>query len=197
MYEQQLNRPRSSDMAKPTVAVIVGSTRKESINLRLAEAIMRLGADALQFKLISIADLPLYNLDLESDWPESAKRFSGEVRAANAVLIVSPEHNRSLPAVLKNCIDWGSRPGAESVWRDRPVAIIGAARGAIGTALVQQHLRVILGTLGAHLLGGEAYIGGFAPELIDEERGVTVETTKAFLQAFVDRFASFTKRFAA
>lgn len=183
-------------MAKPRIAVIVGSNRAESINRRLAEAIARLGSDKLQFEFVQIDDLPLYNLDLEKDWPATAKRFSSRIAEADGVLIVTPEHNRSLPAVLKNAIDWGSRGSSPGVWHDKPLAITGAARGAIGTAMVQQHLRQILGTLGAAVMGGEAYIGGFSADLVDNEGAISNEATRAFLQAYVDRFAIFASRFA-
>ncbi|HLZ68259.1 MAG TPA: NADPH-dependent FMN reductase [Aliidongia sp.] len=183
-------------MRIPKVSMIVGSSRAESINRKLANAIVRLGADKSDFEIVKIHELPLYDLELEKDWPVSSNRFSSQVAEADGVLIVTPEHNRSLPAVLKNAIDWGSRPMSANVWRDKPVAITGAARGAIGTALVQQHVRQILsGFLGAAVMGGEAYIGGFTPELIDDDGNITVEPTRQFLQAFVDRFAVFASRF--
>src|SRR5579859_5027301 len=121
-------------MTNPCVAVIVGSNQKASINRKLAEALTRLGAEKLQFSFVQIDDLPLYSFDMESDWPAAAERFNEEVARADAVLIVTPEHNRSLPAVLKNAIDWGSRSKNGIIWRDKPVAMVGAARGAIGTA---------------------------------------------------------------
>lgn len=184
-------------MEKPRIAVVVGSNRKESINRALAEAIVRLGRDKLKFDFIQIDDLPLYNLDLEQDWPMAAKRFSSQIAAADGILIVSPEHNRSVPTVLKNAIDWSSRGASPSVWFDKPVAVTGAARGAIGTAMVQQHLRQILGSiLGANVMGGETYIGGFGPDLIDQDGNITVEATRTFLQAYVDRFATFSARFS-
>ncbi len=184
-------------MAKPLIAVVVGSNRTGSINRKLAEAIMKLGSNKLQFEFALIDDLPLYNFDLEKDWPATAKRFSSQISQADGALIVTPEHNRSLPVVLKNAIDWGSRASSPSVWHDKPLAITGAARGAIGTAMVQQHLRQILGNLGATVMGGEAYIGGFSPDLIDHDGVISVEATRAFLQAYIDRFAAFVARFSS
>src|SRR6516165_4170134 len=106
-------------MAKVKVAVIVGSNRRDSINRKLAQALAGLGEGRLAFHFVSIADLPLYNQDLEGELPQSVVRFKSEIAAAEAVLFITPEHNRSIPAVLKNAIDWGARPmgrtrGAES-----------------------------------------------------------------------------------
>lgn len=184
-------------MVRPRIAVIVGSNRTGSLNRKLAEALTRLGNDKLQFAFAQIDDLPLYNFDLEGDWPVTAKRFSDEVLQADGVLIVTPEHNRSLPVVLKNAIDWGSRASSPSVWHDKPLAITGAARGAMGTAMVQQHLRQILGNLGAAVMGGEAYVGGFSPDLIAHDGSIAVEATRTFLKAYLDRFATFVARFQA
>jgi chromate reductase len=97
-------------MAKVKIAVIVGSNRRGSINGKLAQALARLGADRLAFNFVSIGDLPLYNQDLEGELPKSVVRFKSEVAAADALLFVTPEHNRSIPALLKNAIDWGARP---------------------------------------------------------------------------------------
>src|SRR3984885_14186266 len=125
---------------------------------------------------------------LEGARPPAVVRFTNEVAAADAALFVAPEHNRSIPAVLKNAIDWGAKPNDRNVWRGKPVAITGTSPGAIGTAVGQQHLRQILGILGSLVMGGEAYIS-FNPGLIDEAGEVTVERTRAFLSSFIDQFA--------
>lgn len=171
------------------LAVVVGSNRKESINRRLAEAMARLLPPNFEVSYPRIDDLPMYNMDLEGDRPESVNRFTAEIAAADAVAVVMPEHNRSLPAVLKNAIDWGSKPMEKNVWRDKPTAITGTTPGAIGTAVGQQHLRQILGILGALVLGGEAYIQ-FKPDLLDENGDIANDGTRAFLQGHVDRFVS-------
>ena len=143
---------------RPRTGIIVGSNRRESINRRLALALAKLIEDRLDLTWIRIDDLPLYNQDLEGHRPDAVTRFTGEVASTTAVLFVSPEHNRSLTAVLKNAIDWGSKPTDQNVWRGKPAAIIGTSIGAIGTAVGQQHLRQILGILGMTVMGGEAYI---------------------------------------
>ena len=183
-------------MSQLRIAVIVGSNRKESINRKLALAMAKLAPDSLTFEELRIDDLPMYNMDLEGSRPAEVNRFTAAVASCDGVLMLTPEHNRSLPAVLKNAIDWGSKPMDKNVWRDKPIAISGTSPGAIGTAVAQQHLRQLLGVLGASVLGGEAYIT-FAPDLVDEHGNITVDATKAFLKAYVDRFASFAHKLAA
>ena len=142
-------------MAKFKIAAIVGSTRRESINRQLAEALARLGADKLAVTIVPIGDLPLYNQDLEAPLPETVKRFKSEIAAADGVLFVTPEHSRSIPAVLKNAIDWGSRPWDQNSWAGKTAAITGTSPGAIATAVAQQHLRQVMGDLGVLVMGGE------------------------------------------
>ena len=175
------------------VAVLVGSLRKESLNKRLAAAIGHIAPPELSLRRVEIGDLPFYNGDLESDRPEAVRRFTAECARADAFLFVMPEYNRSVPAVLKNAIDWGSKPMDENVWRDKPALITGTSPGAIGTAVGQQHLRQILGILGASVMGGEAYLS-FKPGLLDEDNRIQNDSTRAFLQAYLDQFASFVRR---
>jgi chromate reductase len=182
-------------MSKFKVAVFVGSARKESINQALAQALARLGEAKLAFTFVKIDDLPLYNQDLEANLPASVSRMKTEIEAADAVLFVTPEHCRSIPALLKNAIDWGSRPWGKSSWPNKPAAIIGASIGAIGTAIAQQHLRTSLSHLGLHVQTGEAYIT-FKPGLVDAQHNVTDESVRGFLQAFIDQFAALVARFA-
>lgn len=176
-------------MSTYRLAVVVGSNRRESINRKLAEAMARLLPAHIEVSYPQIDDLPMYNMDLEGERPASVQRFTAEIAAADAVAVVMPEHNRSLPAVLKNAIDWGSKPMDKNVWRDKPTAITGTTPGAIGTAVGQQHLRQILGILGATVLGGEAYIQ-FKSDLVNAEGELGNPETRAFLQAYVDRFVA-------
>jgi chromate reductase len=112
-------------MAKLKLGVVVGSNRRESINRKLAQALARLGAQDFEAKFIAIDDLPMYNQDLEQPLPEPVARFKAEVEAADALLFVTPEHSRSIPAVLKNAIDWGARPWGKSSWPGKPAAVTG------------------------------------------------------------------------
>src|SRR6266849_600599 len=187
-----LNQGRLA-MAKFKVAVIVGSNRRESVNRRLAQALAKLGADKIAFSFIQIDDLPLYNQDLEAELPKNVARFKSEVAAADGLLFVTPEHNRSIPTVLENAIDWGARPYGQNSWNHKPAAITGTSPGAIGTAIAQQHLRQVLGNLGVLVMGGEAYVS-FKPGLIDADGTITDENTRGFLKAFIDQLASLAAR---
>src|SRR5690606_37143788 len=175
------------------LAIIVGSNRRDSSNRKLAEAMARLLPDTFEVSYPRIDDLPMYNLDLEAERPAEVDRFTAEIAAADAVAVVMPEHNRSLPAVLKNAIDWGSKTMPSNVWRGKPVSITGTTPGAIGTAVGQQHLRQILGILGAVVQGGEAYIQ-FKPDLIAADGDFTSADTRGFLQAYVDGFVDLVTR---
>jgi chromate reductase len=182
-------------MTKLKLGVIVGSNRRESINRKLAEALVLLGSSGFEARFIRIDDLPMYNQDHEQPVPALVARFKGEVEGADALLFVTPEHSRSIPAVLKNAIDWGARPWGKTSWPGKPAAITGTSAGAISTAVVQQHLRAVLADLGLHVAGGEAYIA-YKPELIDAEHKVSDESVRKFLGAFMESFAAFAVRFA-
>jgi chromate reductase, NAD(P)H dehydrogenase (quinone) len=180
-------------MPKPQIAVIVGSNRRDSINRKLAQALIKLGAEKFDAKITRVDDLPLYNQDNEGNLPPEVARFKDEIKKADGVLIVTPEHNRSVPTVLKNAIDWGARPFGTSVWPNKPGFITGTSPGAIGTALVQANLRTVMLGLGMTLLGGESYIQ-FKPDLVDDQGNVSDDNTKKFLQSFVDRFATLVEK---
>ena len=176
-------------MPKPQIAVIVGSNRRESINRKLAQALAKLGADKFDAKFVRIDDLPMYNQDNEGNLPAEVVRFKDEIGRADGVLFVTPEHDRSIPAVLKNAVDWGVRPFGTNRWNGKPAFITGTTPGAVGTALAQAHLRTVMLGLGMTLLGGEAYVT-FKPNLFDDQGNIGDETTQKFLQGFVDRFAT-------
>jgi chromate reductase len=182
-------------MAAFKIAIIVGSNRRESINRKLAQAIVRLGGDRADFRFVRIDDLPLYNQDDEANLPASVVRFKSDLAGADGVLFVTPEHSRSIPAVLKNAIDWGARPWGQNTWTGKVAAVTGASPGAISTAIAQQHLRQILGAQGVVLSGGEAYLQ-FKPDLIDGNGVVTDESTRGFLKGFVDQFTALVARFS-
>ncbi|MDP2298689.1 MAG: NADPH-dependent FMN reductase [Pseudolabrys sp.] len=183
-------------MAKHKLGIIVGSNRRDSTNRKLAQALAKLGDGAFAPTFIRIDDMPMYNQDNETPVPAAVARFKAEVEASDAVLFVTPEYNRSIPAVLKNAIDWGTRPWGKSSWPGKPAAIIGTSPGGVGTAVAQQHLRAVLGGLpDMPLMSGEAYIQD-KPELIDKDSNVIDESTRGFLQAFIDKFAGFAAKLA-
>ena len=183
-------------MPDVNVAVVVGSNRRESINRKLARALVKLSDGKLELRIVQIDDLPMYNQDLESPLPPSVARFKTGIEAADALLFVTPEHNRSIPAVLKNALDWGTRPYGRNSWAGKLATIIGTSPGAIGTALAQQHLRQVLGDLGALVIGGEAYVT-YKPDLIDQADIVMDEGARRFLQSFIAQFAGFAVRLAS
>jgi len=183
-------------MTNPVLAVIVGSNRRESINKKLAQGLAKLAEDRFEVKFVQIDDLPIFNQDHEANPPPPVVRFKDEIRRADALLFVTPEYNRSVPTLLKNAIDWGSRPYGKSVWNGGKTAFVtGTTPGAIGTALAQEHLRTTLNYLGVHTLPAESYIT-FKPGLVDDSGNIANEDTRKFLQGFIEKLAELTRRLA-
>ena len=176
-------------MSLPKVAVINGSLRRDSINKKLALAIAKLAAGKLDLTLIDIADLPLYNQDLEASFPAAATRVKNAIEAADAVLFVTPEHSRSIPAALKNVIDWVARPYGKSNWANKPGAVVGTSVGPIGTAVAQEHLRAVALSQGIALLGRPEVYFQYKDGVFDADHNVTDPAAKQILVGFVDAFA--------
>ena len=180
-------------MSSYPIAVIVGSLRRDSFNRQLANAIVKLAPPEFSFTQVNIGDLPLYNQDSDANPPPSVIRFKGEIAAAKGLLFVTPEYNRSLPGVLKNAIDQGSRPYGQSVWAGKPAGVLGVSVGAIGTALAQQHLRNILAYLDVPTLGQpEAFIQ--AKDGLFDDSGEIGAGSRKFLQDWIDRYVAWIKR---
>ncbi|MBN6148796.1 NAD(P)H-dependent oxidoreductase [Xanthomonas sp. AmX2] len=175
-------------MSQYRIAVFVGSLRQESFNKRLAHALEKLVGDRARFDYVEIGDLPLYNQDQDQDYPEQGRRLKTQVSGADAVLFVTPEYNRSVPGVLKNAIDLGSRPYGDSAFAGKPAAVCGASIGTIGTALAQQHLRNILAYLDMPVLGQPEVFLQFKQGMIDADGTIASDDTRKFLQGFVDKF---------
>ena len=181
-------------MEKRKVAVFVGSLREGSFNRQLAHALERLGEHRLEFDPVDLGRLPFYNQDFDGDYPAEGVALKAQVRAADAVLFVTPEYNRSVPGVLKNAIDLASRPYGDSAFAGLPAAVTGASVGAIGTAMAQQHLRNILSYLDMAVMPQpEAYIH-FRDGLVDEDGRITKQDIREFLEDFVDRFVAWIDR---
>lgn len=177
------------------IGVVIGSLRKESINRKLAGALQKLAPDGLEFEELDIAALPHYNQDLEQDPPAVVREFREALARLDGFMFVSPEYNRSEPGVVKNALDWGSRPPGQSGWSGKPALLAGASGGAIGTAAVQVHLRAILSSMNIYALGHpEVYIQ-YKDGLIDEDFSVTVESTGKFLKQVMERFGGWVNRF--
>jgi chromate reductase, NAD(P)H dehydrogenase (quinone) len=170
------------------VAVLVGSLRKDSINRKVANAIMELAPANLKHHIIDIGHLPMYNQDVEENPPAAWTQFRERIKTADAVLFVTPEHNRSVPAALKNALDVGSRPYGQSAWNGKPGAVVSASPGAIGGFGANHHLRQALVFLNvAAMAQPEAYLGG-ADKLFDAQGKLANEGTRKFLQGFVQAF---------
>ena len=179
-------------MSQYQIAVVVGSLRRDSYNRRLATAVSRLAPSDFLFEEVEIGDLPLYNQDDDAAPADSVRRLKAEVAAAQGLLFVTPEYNRSLPGVLKNAIDHASRPYGQNAWAGKPAGVLGASVGAIGTAMAQQHLRNILAYLDVPTLGQpEAFI--HAKEGLFDEAGNIGEGSRKFLQSWVDRYVAWVK----
>lgn len=173
------------------IAVIVGSLRKESLNRKMAHTLMELAPASLKLEIIEIGDLPLYNQDLDDEGriPAAWIHFRTQMKSCVGVLFITPEYNRSVPGVLKNAIDVGSRPYGQSIWSKKPGAVISVSPGAIGGFGANQHLRQSFVFLDIPTLQQpEAYIGQ-AGNLFDAQGKITNEDTKKFLQKFMETYA--------
>lgn len=177
------------------VLVLVGSLRAKSINRTYAHALEKLAAGKFAFTYADM-DLPLYNDDLWSSPPAKVVKLKEQIAAADGILFVTPEYNRSLPAVTKNAVDWGSRPFGQSVWTGKAVAITGASPGAIGTAVAQSQLRSSLVILETHVMGGPEVYFTFKPDLIDDDGNMLNDKTAQFLTGFLDKFADWVGKFS-
>lgn len=175
-------------MAQTRIAVIVGSLRKDSFNQKLALALAKLAPEDFTFEHVRIDDLPLYNQDDDGNQAASVKRLKTEIAAADGLLFVTPEYNRSVPGVLKNAIDHASRPYGQSAWAGKPAGVVGISVGAIGTALAQQHLRNVLAYLDMPVLGQPEVFLQYKDGFFDAQGGIADEGTRKFLQGFVDKF---------
>lgn len=177
------------------IAVFVGSLRKDSFNRRLARAVEKLAPSELAFEHVRIDDLPLYSQDFDSAYPDVANRLKKDVEAADALLFVTPEYNRSVPGVLKNAIDIASRPWGTNSFAGKPGAVIGTSIGSTGTALAQQHLRNTLAYLDVPMLAQPEVFIHFKDDLIADDGTIGNDGTKKFLQEFVDKYVAWITRF--
>ena len=179
------------------IAVVVGSLRRDSFNRQLAQAVVSLAPSDFTFEFIDIGSLPLYSQDYDADYPEAGKLLKQRIEAADGLLFVTPEYNRSIPGVLKNALDWGSRPWGTNSWGNKPGAVIGTSVGATGAALAQQHLRNVLAYLDVATLGQPEVFIKHDPAVINEKGEIVNDRTRKFLQTFVDRYVVWVKRHTA
>lgn len=181
---------------KRDVAVLVGSLRKDSLNRKMANALKELAPANLALEIVEIGQLPLYNEDLETPAPPAAwQTFRERVARADAVLFVTPEYNRSVPAAIKNALDVGSRPYGHSVWNGKPGAVVSVSPGALAAFGANHHLRQSLVFLNVLAMQQpEAYIGG-AAQLFDADGKLANAGTQKFLAGFMQAFADWTENF--
>ena len=180
-------------MAAHKIAVVIGSLRKDSYSRKVAKELIALAPASLEFEIVEIGELPIYNQDLEEHGataPQAWTQFRQRIAACQGVLFCTPEYNRSVPGALKNAIDVGSRPYGSSVWGGKPGAIVSVSPGAIGGFGANHHLRQSMVFLDVPLLQQpEAYIGG-AAGLFDGEGKITNDSTRQFLQKYATAFAA-------
>ena len=180
-------------MSQYQIAVVVGSLRKDSFNRKMAGAIVKLAPPEFSFKQLEIGDLPLYNQDDDANQAPAVKRLKAEIAAAQGLLFVTAEYNRSIPGVLKNAIDHASRPYGQSAWLGKPAGVLGVSVGAVGSAIAQQHLRNVLAYLDVPTLGQpEAFIQ--AKEGLFDEAGNIGPASIKFLQGWMDQYVAWVKK---
>jgi chromate reductase len=182
-------------MSQTTIAVFVGSLRAASFNLRLARALERLVPEGVVFEYASLGDVPLYNQDDETNMPAPAATLKQLVAKADGLLFVTPEHNRSIPAALKNAIDWGTRPWGQNSWTGKAGGIVGTSPSAAGTAMAQQHLRNILAAEGANIFTVPEVFLQYTEGLIDDQYQITNEGTRQFLQSWLQAYVVWVNKF--
>lgn len=172
------------------IIAISGSLRKDSFNTAVLRSLTALAPAGMNIEIVDIASVPLYNQDDEAAFPPVAKALKDKIEAADGVIIATPEYNRSIPGVLKNAIDWVSRPWGKNSFAGKAAMTLGVSVGKIGTAVAQSHLRQILAYLDVKLVGQpELYIGP-AQELFDEKGNITDETMKEHLTKALEVLAA-------
>ncbi|HSJ64440.1 MAG TPA: NAD(P)H-dependent oxidoreductase [Gemmatimonadaceae bacterium] len=172
------------------VVGIAGSLRSGSWNRRLLEAARELAPDGLRIEPFDIRGIPLYDADLDTDQrrPDAVRRLKSAIADADGVLIASPEYNHTVPGVMQNIIDWSSRPGMRSPWAGTPVGIMGAANGLVGTARMQQVLKLTLLSTLARVMPHPGVVVGRAPDKFDADGHLADPATRDFLAAYLRQF---------
>lgn len=174
-------------MTRFKILTLEGGISQNSLNRKLCKAFKEVVADRADFTVAQISRLPYFSQDLEYDPPDSVINFKDQIREADAILFVTPEYNRSIPGVLKNAIDWGTRPYPENLWEKLPAATLGASSGNTGTFGAQNHLRQILSYLNMYILNQpEFYMNG--SKAFDDEDKLIDEKTRTKLITLWDTF---------
>jgi len=182
-------------MKQPIVVLgFAGSLRKGSYNKALLQAALELIPKDVNLEIFDLEGIPPYNQDREFQIPGKVKEFKAKIEKVDAILIATPEYNFSVPGVLKNAIDWASRPFGDNSFEDKPVAIMGASPGRIGTARAQYHLRQICVSLNMHPINRPEVLVTFADEKIDDNGRLEDEETREMIKELLENLVSWTKR---
>ncbi|WP_374028957.1 NADPH-dependent FMN reductase [Bdellovibrio bacteriovorus] len=175
------------------ILALVGGISKGSINKKLYRALKAMAPQGMEIEDFDIASLPFFTQDMENDPPDLVKKYKERIKESEAVLFVSPEYNRSFPGVLKNAIDWGSRPYGQNLWNHKPAGVIGASIGNIGTFGAQHHLRQVLAYLNMNVMGQpECYLN--VSKAFNDQGELTDENVKKLLQQYWEAYSNWIKK---
>jgi len=180
--------PQNDEDTRLTILGIAGSLRRASYNRALLRVTQQLVPANVTLDIFDLAGIPLFNQDEEERLPPTVVEFKTRIRAADAILFATPEYNYSIPGVLKNAIDWASRPPGDNAWSGKPVAVIGASIGRLGTARAQYHLRQVFITLNMYALNQPEAMISNASDLFDAERNLTDKKTRDHVQRLLNQF---------
>ena len=169
---------------------ISGSLRNGSFNTNLLQAAIELAPEGVEIKIMEIGSLPMYNQDLEAAFPQEAQMLKDAIEGADGVIFATPEYNRSIPSVLKNAIDWASRPWGQNSFAKKPILILGASVGPIGTAVAQNHLKTIMNYLDTHVVGQPEFYMGTAQDKFDATGKLTDESSREHLRKALETLAN-------
>jgi chromate reductase, NAD(P)H dehydrogenase (quinone) len=180
-----------------TILGIAGSLRKESLNRAALRAAQKLVPEGVRLEIFDLAGIPVFNQDDDSQPPQRVTEFKAQIRAADAILFATPEYNYSIPGVLKNAIDWASRPYGDSAWEGKPVGIMGASPGRLGTARAQYHLRQVFVFLNMYPLNRPEVMISGADDLFDAAGNLTDEATRGYIRKLLEALVQWTRRMQA
>jgi chromate reductase len=181
-------------MSNINIAAICGSIQTNSLNKKFLNALIAQAPEGVTVNIIDISKLPLYSQDYDADYPQIALDFKDKIKANDAILFVTPEHSRSIPAALKNALDWGSRPYGHTIWSGKPAAVTGATLGNVGTFGAQHHLRQILTHLNVYAMAQPEFYFSAAGKISDSGE-ITNDDTKALIDKYWSTFVSWINRF--
>ena len=180
-------------MSTYRIGLVIGSLRRDSLNVKLAHAVAQLAPGEFSFPLLTIGDLPLYNQDDDASQAPTVQRLKAEISGVHGLIFVTPEYNRSIPGVLKNALDHASRPYGQNAWAGKPAGVIGASGGKAGTALAQQHLRNVLAYLDVPLMAQPEGFLQVGADFFDADGNIG-EGSRGFVQKWVDAWVAFVRR---